>query len=210
MLGYSDVGTVRGAGGGPAGRRFRRRPFRHALGVPGHQRADGPGRRVQPYRAGAAGQKPGLSDQLTVRLWVGLPAARSHGLFSGFGTSIRTRSRDRVIKNTKIKNPKETKSMSRAFHCLAALSAAASIAAFPAAHAAQAWPDKTITLVSPYAPGGTTDVLARLLATRLHDKLGQNVIVENRAGAAATSARPMSPRPSPTATPSCWPPAVLS
>ncbi|MDB5853362.1 MAG: hypothetical protein JWR22_1403 [Herminiimonas sp.] len=55
--------------------------------------------------------------------------------------------------------------------------------AAPFAHA-QAWPTKqVIKIVSPYAPGGTTDVLARLLAQRLQEKLGQNVIVENRAGA---------------------------
>jgi tripartite-type tricarboxylate transporter receptor subunit TctC len=46
-----------------------------------------------------------------------------------------------------------------------------------------AWPSRPITLVSPYAPGGTTDVLARMLAVKLQDRLGQAVIVENKAGA---------------------------
>jgi tripartite-type tricarboxylate transporter receptor subunit TctC len=49
--------------------------------------------------------------------------------------------------------------------------------------AQEAWPARPIRLVSPYPPGGTTDVLARLLAQHLQGRLGQSVIVENRAGA---------------------------
>ncbi|MDO8704422.1 MAG: tripartite tricarboxylate transporter substrate binding protein [Sulfuricaulis sp.] len=48
------------------------------------------------------------------------------------------------------------------------------------------YPDKPIRIVVPYPPGGGTDVVARILAQRLGDKLGQSVIVENRSGAGGT------------------------
>lgn len=51
------------------------------------------------------------------------------------------------------------------------------------AYAEDRWPTKPISLIVPYAPGGTSDVLARILAAKLHAKLGQSVIVENKPGA---------------------------
>jgi tripartite-type tricarboxylate transporter receptor subunit TctC len=48
---------------------------------------------------------------------------------------------------------------------------------------AQSWPSQNITLVVPFTPGGSTDILARLLGQRLGDALGKSVIIENRPGA---------------------------
>ncbi|GAB1839168.1 tripartite tricarboxylate transporter substrate binding protein [Achromobacter xylosoxidans] len=47
-----------------------------------------------------------------------------------------------------------------------------------------AWPERPLTLIVPASPGGNTDIAARLIADKLAAKLGQQVIVENRAGAA--------------------------
>src|SRR5581483_7043823 len=63
----------------------------------------------------------------------------------------------------------------------AVLVAAGALLASGAARAA--WPERTITIIVPFPPGGPNDLLGRLLAAEMAPKLGQNVIVENRAGA---------------------------
>ena len=51
---------------------------------------------------------------------------------------------------------------------------------------AQAWPTKAVTFVSPFPPGGSVDPIARLLAAKLTEALGQQFIVENRVGASGS------------------------
>ncbi|WP_425326679.1 tripartite tricarboxylate transporter substrate binding protein [Pseudacidovorax intermedius] len=63
------------------------------------------------------------------------------------------------------------------------LVASLATAAF-AAHAA--YPERPITIVVPYAPGGAADAMARVIAAKLGPKLGTSVIVDNRAGASGT------------------------
>lgn len=69
-------------------------------------------------------------------------------------------------------------------HAFAKTLIAACALAAVTAHAA--FPDRPITMVVPYAPGGSADAVARLLAQQIGTKLGTSVIVENRAGASGT------------------------
>lgn len=68
---------------------------------------------------------------------------------------------------------------------------AAALVAAPflaAAQSADSYPSKPVRMLVPYAPGGATDIIARQLAPRLTDSLGQSFIVENRAGASGNIA----------------------
>ncbi|WP_313303388.1 tripartite tricarboxylate transporter substrate binding protein [Diaphorobacter sp.] len=64
------------------------------------------------------------------------------------------------------------------------LLACATVMASTSAHAQ--FPERPITIVVPYAPGGAADAIARVLATRLGSKLGTSVIVDNKPGASGT------------------------
>ena len=66
---------------------------------------------------------------------------------------------------------------------LVALAALAAVALAPATSWAQApWPSKPIRYIVPFAPGGTTDILARVVGEKLGAALGQTIVVENKPG----------------------------
>ena len=66
---------------------------------------------------------------------------------------------------------------------LAACILGALVISAPAAKAADPYPTRAITIIVPFAPGGVTDLLARLVAQKLGEKLGQAVTIENKGGA---------------------------
>jgi tripartite-type tricarboxylate transporter receptor subunit TctC len=79
--------------------------------------------------------------------------------------------------------------MRRVYDALKTLPLAAAVAAMLSSPAAaQSWPARPVTLVVPFAAGGSTDGVARVIAKELGDKLGQNFLVENRGGAAGNVA----------------------
>lgn len=72
--------------------------------------------------------------------------------------------------------------MKPVLHALVAASTALTLTAAQA----QAWPSKPIRIVVTFAPGGSSDIVARLLQPGLQEKLGQTVIVDNKPGAGST------------------------
>ncbi len=69
--------------------------------------------------------------------------------------------------------------------CVAAVISLAAASAWsqPKPEAPEAWPTKPVRFIVPFAPGGGTDILTRMLATGLEPILGQRIVIENRAGA---------------------------
>ena len=70
-----------------------------------------------------------------------------------------------------------------------ALVLVASLTSFAAAHAqspADRWPDRPIRLIVPFPAGATTDLVARIVAAKLGERLGQPIVIENRAGASGS------------------------
>jgi len=68
----------------------------------------------------------------------------------------------------------------------AVMAGAAASWLLPGVVRAQAWPGRAITLVVPFAPGGGTDTFARPFAAKLSQEFGQQVVIDNRAGAGGT------------------------
>ncbi len=75
------------------------------------------------------------------------------------------------------------RSILRALGLTGALAFTGMTATAPSASAAQAFPQKPITIIVPFSAGGTTDILARIVGQYLAAKFGQSVVIDNRAGA---------------------------
>src|ERR1043165_1099118 len=81
------------------------------------------------------------------------------------------------------------------FRALAGVVLAAGVLTTTSAHAV--YPERTVTIVTPFAAGGIADVVARLTAERLQSTLKQNFVVENQTGAGGTAAPARVARASP-------------
>ena len=80
-------------------------------------------------------------------------------------------------------------------HCIAIL--AAQLAGTPAAMAQADYPNKPIRLIVPFPAGGSTDIVGRVVAQKLSERLGQSVVVDNRGGAGGTIGTDMAAKAAP-------------
>src|SRR5690606_34894876 len=85
-------------------------------------------------------------------------------------------------------------SMRKAYYLLSAMGAA--LLAGPAA-AAEAWPERPVRMVVGFPPGGAADFLARVAAQQLHERVGQQIVVDNRGGAGGLIATEIASRANP-------------
>ena len=76
--------------------------------------------------------------------------------------------------------------MKSVFYRIALCVGMSGLAATALAQSAANYPSRSIKIIVPFAPGGTTDILARLVGQRLTQSWGQPVVIENKPGAGAT------------------------
>ena len=93
---------------------------------------------------------------------------------------------------------------------LGPLTFAIAAALLPAPAPAQEYPSRPVLFVVPYAAGGGTETMARLLGRRLEQRLGKPFVIDNRPGAGTAIGATFVARSAPMATPSCSPPARRS
>ena len=84
----------------------------------------------------------------------------------------------------------------RIVHCALALSFVAAATATPDAKA-QAYPTRPVRMIVPYPPGGGTDTISRVVAQKLSERWGQQVVVDNRAGASGIIGTELTARSNP-------------
>jgi tripartite-type tricarboxylate transporter receptor subunit TctC len=80
------------------------------------------------------------------------------------------------------------RSLVHAIRCIATTALILEACGFPLQAMAQSWPAKSIRIVVGFAPGGTTDMMARLVSQGLSENLGQTVLVDNKPGASGNIA----------------------
>lgn len=87
--------------------------------------------------------------------------------------------------------------MTRLNLALLIIAAAHAIGAAPSGSGAAPWPAKSIRLIVPFSPGSATDTIARVVAQKLSEALGQPVVIDNRAGASGSIGAEIAARAAP-------------